>query len=39
MPIYEYRCEACGHTLERMQKVSDAPLTDCPHAPSRRCAS
>lgn len=30
MPIYEYRCESCGHELEKMQKVSDAPLTDCP---------
>lgn len=30
MPFYEYRCEACGHELEALQKVSDAPLTDCP---------
>jgi putative FmdB family regulatory protein len=30
MPIYEYRCDACGHELESMQKMSDAPLTDCP---------
>jgi putative FmdB family regulatory protein len=30
MPIYEYRCEACGHELEQMQKISDPPLTDCP---------
>jgi putative FmdB family regulatory protein len=30
MPIYEYRCEACGHELEVIQKVSDAPLSDCP---------
>ncbi len=30
MPIYEYRCEACGHELEAMQKFSDAILTDCP---------
>jgi putative FmdB family regulatory protein len=30
MPIYEYRCEACGHTLEALQKVSDEPLADCP---------
>ena len=30
MPIYEYRCEACGHELEAMHKMSDAPLTDCP---------
>lgn len=30
MPIYEYQCEACGHKLEKLQKMSDAPLTDCP---------
>lgn len=30
MPIYEYECEACGHYLEALQKVSDAPLTECP---------
>jgi putative FmdB family regulatory protein len=30
MPIYEYRCDACGHELEAMQKMSDAPLSECP---------
>jgi len=30
MPIYEYRCESCGAELEKIQKLSDAPLTDCP---------
>jgi putative FmdB family regulatory protein len=30
MPIYEYRCEACGHSDEHLQKVSEAPLTVCP---------
>jgi len=30
MPIYEYRCSACGHQQEFLQKVSDAPLTVCP---------
>jgi putative FmdB family regulatory protein len=30
MPFYEYRCDACGHEFEAMQKISDAPLTDCP---------
>lgn len=30
MPIYEYRCDACGHELETMQKMADAPLVDCP---------
>ncbi|MEE4639502.1 MAG: zinc ribbon domain-containing protein [Wenzhouxiangella sp.] len=30
MPIYEYRCQACGHELEKLQKLSDVPLVDCP---------
>jgi len=30
MPIYAYRCESCGFTKDVLQKVSDAPLTDCP---------
>jgi len=29
MPIYEYRCESCGHQQEFMQKLGDAPLTVC----------
>jgi putative FmdB family regulatory protein len=30
MPIYEYRCSACGHQEEFLQKVSDPVLTECP---------
>ena len=30
MPIYEYRCTACQHKLESLQKFSDAPLVVCP---------
>lgn len=30
MPIYEYRCGACGFQKEFLQKLSDAPLKDCP---------
>jgi putative FmdB family regulatory protein len=30
MPIYEYRCQQCGHELEKLQRMSDAPLVDCP---------
>ena len=30
MPIYAYRCEACGHAKDVLQKISDAPLTTCP---------
>ncbi|MEF3075746.1 zinc ribbon domain-containing protein [Methylobacter sp. Wu1] len=30
MPIYEYQCQACGHEHEALQKLSDAPLINCP---------
>ena len=30
MPFYEYQCKSCGHELEAMQMVSDAPLKKCP---------
>ena len=30
MPIYEYVCSDCGHEFEKLQKISDAPLRDCP---------
>lgn len=30
MPIYEYRCESCGEELERLQRMSDDKLVDCP---------
>lgn len=30
MPIYEYHCAACGQRHDALQKVNDAPLTDCP---------
>jgi putative FmdB family regulatory protein len=29
MPIYEYKCAECGQRVEKMQKVSDQPLTAC----------
>lgn len=30
MPIYAYKCSACGHTKDVLQKISDAPLSVCP---------
>lgn len=30
MPIYEYACTNCKHTLDALQKMSDDPLTECP---------
>ena len=35
MPFYEYRCGSCGHEFEAMQKMSAAPLTDCPGCEKR----
>ena len=29
MPIYEYKCSDCGAHVEKMQKISDEPLTVC----------
>jgi putative FmdB family regulatory protein len=29
MPIYEYRCTKCGKHFEKLQRVSDEPLTTC----------
>ncbi len=30
MPIYAYRCSACGHAQDVLQKLSDPVLTTCP---------
>jgi len=30
MPIYAYKCGSCGHAKDVLQKMSDAPLTECP---------
>jgi putative FmdB family regulatory protein len=30
MPIYAYKCESCWHSKDVLQKMSDAPLSDCP---------
>lgn len=31
MPIYEYKCEKCGHQFDALQKISADALTDCPN--------
>ena len=38
MPTYEYKCDACGHTFERQQKMSETPVKKCPECgePVRR---
>ena len=30
MPIFDYRCQACDHTFDVLQKLGAGPLTDCP---------
>jgi putative FmdB family regulatory protein len=30
MPIYEYRCGACGYEMELLQKITEEPLRECP---------
>jgi putative FmdB family regulatory protein len=35
MPTYEYECLACKHRFERVQKFSDAPVTECPECGSQ----
>ena len=30
MPVYTYRCEACGIQFERHQSFTDTPLKTCP---------
>ena len=35
MPLYEYRCTACGHTFEVIQRFSDRPLRKCKECSGR----
>lgn len=30
MPLYEYRCEACGSLSELLQRIADPPAEVCP---------
>jgi len=30
MPIYEYQCNACGHRFEKLQKIADESINNCP---------
>src|SRR5271156_1131342 len=38
MPIYEYKCAACGHQEDHLQKLADAPLTKCPACGKKKYA-
>lgn len=31
MPIYEYQCKSCGFDLEKLQRINDDPLLECPN--------
>lgn len=35
MPLYDYECQQCHRHTEKIQKFSDAPLTECPHCGGR----
>ena len=36
MPVYEYRCNACGHEFEEQQKMSDEPIKVCPKCKKKK---
>lgn len=36
MPVYEYKCDACGHDLEVMQKMTEEPKKMCPQCHKRK---
>jgi putative FmdB family regulatory protein len=36
MPIYEYKCDACGTRFEQIQKFSDPPIDVCPNCGERK---
>src|SRR6185436_4460121 len=38
MPIYEYRCAACGHQEDHLQKLSEPALTKCPACGKKKYA-
>ena len=44
MPTYAYRCEACGHDFDRVQRITEDPIRECPQCheqklPHRVCRS
>ena len=30
MPIYLYQCDSCGVSFEKMQRMAEEPLSECP---------
>lgn len=35
VPIYDYRCDACGHAFSAVQSYTDATLEECPQCGAR----
>jgi putative FmdB family regulatory protein len=35
VPIYDYRCDECGHRFSAVQSFSDAPIDKCPNCGKR----
>ncbi|WP_098037414.1 FmdB family zinc ribbon protein [Estrella lausannensis] len=31
MPTYGYHCQTCGKSIDLFQKITDSPITECPH--------
>ena len=36
MPTYDYECDACGHTWELFQKITEDPVKSCPECKKRK---
>ena len=36
MPTYEYRCDACGHQFEEVQKISEPAIERCPKCKKKK---
>ncbi|MDE2223321.1 MAG: zinc ribbon domain-containing protein [Candidatus Omnitrophica bacterium] len=36
MPTYQYECQACRHSFEELQAISDAKLTKCPECGKKK---
>src|SRR5215213_8651346 len=36
MPTYDYVCDACGHTFEEFQSMSEEPLKKCPQCKKKK---
>ena len=35
MPLYDYKCEKCGHLFEVKQRITEEPLKHCPKCKGR----